>query len=625
MADIDYKAKIANGSITVREAFEAVLAKKLTESNRTVISGLLKSLPDEGIDLDAPYFDVYKTESFAKALDFTTNTSGVHKYKEFGAFETQLEGLIRGSGRNAPYNRLSDSNKRKGIASDEFGLTGTQIRNKDPMRGTIPSDKLDKIYQDALGVESFTEVDVRRGIDKPMAIDSEARDYLIYEKYTGQRVESNIGPDGLKISDINFFEDEDGNIVAEVREKKVGNKTRPEVTYRGEFAEFLRNKVEQAKTRVGPTADLTKANLFDTTSSAVDKLWNTRIRPELEAQFPNQLPEVKGGSHSVIRKILARQLVTEFKFSRDAVRAWMGHAGIGVDAKGDILMDSYVGIVSDDRIGEMTNVLIRNDARNSGSVSVNDMMATRGVQFDTTFTFPAPNKKIVAKDVNLLQPQLTALPMTEGERELIGATAEEKAVEKQIATEERRAYLSKIRSERQVSQADIQAGFEEAASQKGVVGSPELQDTLKRNNLDLDKVISSIKGGGKTALKAIPLAGAGLAYQGYREAGASVPEAILGAAIEETPVGLAVAAEDLGFISPAGETETEMRELEVAQDPERMAGPYAGQDFIPAQEGPVDESLDVIRRDVEMGTVDAVPEAPIPSPQENQGFLNPTL
>ncbi len=623
MADIDYKAKIADGSITVREAFEAVLAKNLTKSNRTVISGLLKSLPDEGIDLDARYFDVYDTDSFAKALDFTTNTSGVHKYKEFGAFETQLQGLIRGSGRNAQYDRLSDSNKKKGIASDEFGLTGTQLRNKDPMRGTIPSDSLDKIYQDALGIESFTEVDVKRGIDKPMAIDSEARDYLIYEKYTGQRVESNIGPDGLKISDINFFQDENGNIVAEVREKKVGNKTRPEVTYRGEFAEFLRNKVEQAKIRVGPTADLTKANLFDTTSTAVDKLWNTRIRPELEAQFPNQLPAGKGGSHSVIRKILARQLVTEFKFPRDAVKAWMGHAGVGVDASGDILMESYVGTVADDRIGEMTNVLIRNDARNSGSVSVNDMMATRGVQFDTTFTFPAPNKKIVATDVNLLQPQITALPMTEGERELIGATAEEKAVEKQIITEERRAYLSKIRSERQVSQADIQAGFQEA--EKKSVSKldflpEEVKDDLKRRG-----IWDTLTGAGKTTLKALPIAGAGLAYQGYRESGASVPEAILGAAIEETPVGLAVAAEDLGFISPAGETETEMRELEVAQDPERMAGPYAGQDFIPAQEEPVDEGLDIIARDVDIGEVDRVPEAPVPSSQENQGFLNPTL
>lgn len=621
MADIDYKAKIADGSITVREAFEAVLAKNLTKSNRTVISGLLKSLPDEGIDLDAPYFDVYNTESFAKALDFTTNTSGVHKYKEFGAFETQLQGLIRGSGRK--YDRLSDSNKQKGIASDEFGLTGTQLRNKDPMRGTIPSESLDKIYQDALGVESFTEVDVKRGIDKPMAIDSEARDYLIYEKYTGQRVESNIGPDGLKISDINFFQDENGNIVAEVREKKVGNKTRPEVTYRGEFAEFLRNKVEQAKSRVGPTADLTKANLFDTTSTAVDRLWNTRIRPELEAQFPNQLPAGKGGSHSVIRKILARQLVAEFNFPPDAVKAWMGHAGVGVNASGDILMESYVGTVADDRIGEMTNVLIRNDARNSGTTSINDMMASRGVQFDTTFTFPAPNKKIVATDVDLRQPQLTALPMTEGERELLSATAEEKAVEKQITTEERRAYLSKIRSERAVSQADIQAGFEQA--EKKSVSKldflpEEVKDDLKRRG-----IWDTLKGAGKTTLKAAPLVGAGLAYSSYREAGASVPGAIIGAALEETPLGLAVAAEETGFVSPAGETETEMRELEVAQDPKRMAGPYAGQDFIPAQEEPVDEGLDVIRRDVEMGEVDTVPEAPIPSPQENQGFLSPTL
>ena len=623
MADIDYVLKITDGSITVREAFEAVLAKNLTKSNRTVISGLLKSLPDEGIDLDAKYFDVYLTESFAKALDFTTNTSGVHKYKEFGAFETQLQDLVEDSKRNIPYVRLSDSNKNKGKASKKYGLTGTQLRNKDPMRGTIPSDALDKIYQDGLDIESFTEVDVKRGIDKPIAINSEARDYLIYEKYTGQRVESNIGPDGLKISDINFFQDENGNIVAEVREKKVGNKTRPGVTYRGEFAEFLRNKVEQAKDRVGPDADFTKANLFDTTPTAVDRLWNTRIRPELEAQFPNQLPEVKGGSHSVIRKILARQLIEEFNFPPNAVRAWMGHAGVGINASGDILMESYVGTVSDKRVGEMTNVLIRNDARNSGSVSVNDMMASRGVQFDTTFTFPAPNKKIVATDVNLLQPQVTALPMTEGERKLADATAEEKALEKQIGTEERRAYLSKIRSERQVSQADIQAGFEEA--EKKSVSKldflpEEVKDDLKRRG-----IWDTLKGAGKTTLKAVPFAGAGLAYQGYREAGASVPGAILGAAIEETPIGLGVMAEDVGFISPVGETETEMRELEVAQDPERMAGPYAGQDFIPAQEEPVDESLDVIRRDVDIGEVDTVPEAAPPSPQENQGFLNPTL
>lgn len=615
MADIDYKAKIANGSITVREAFEAVLAKKLTESNRTVISGLLKSLPDEGIDLDAPYFDVYKTESFAKALDFTTNTSGVHKYKEFGAFETQLEGLIRGSGRNAPYNRLSDSNKRKGIASDEFGLTGTQLRNKDPMRGTIPSDKLDKIYQDALGVESFTEVDVRRGIDKPMAIDSEARDYLIYEKYTGQRVESNIGPDGLKISDINFFEDENGNIVAEVRQKKVGNKTRPEVTYHGEFAEFLRNKVEQAKIRVGPTADLTKANLFDTTSSAVDKLWNTRIRPELEAQFPNQLPEVKGGSHSVIRKILARQLVKEFKFSRDAVRAWMGHAGIGVDASGDILMDSYVGIISDDRIGEMTNVLIRNDARNSGSVSVNDMMATRGVQFDTTFTFPAPNKKIVATDVNLLQPQLTALPMTEGELDLKSATAGKKAVEMEIATEERRAYLSKIRSERQVSQADIQAGFQEAEKSKTYLSPLDIDD-LQNAGIEVNQP------SGKKILSAAPfVALGGLSVAGILADPAQAAIDIgleAGALAMKVPAGPAAAVPMALAPKPVGEGS------DVVPDAP-LAGPYEGQDFIPAQEEPVDEGLGMIARDVEIGEVDTVPEAPTPSSQENQGFLSPTL
>ena len=170
MAEIDYNAKIRDGSITVREAFEAVLAKpKLSKSTAGDVKSLLSKVPDEGIDLDARYFDVYDTEEFMKALDYTTNKTGVHRYKEFGAFETQLEGLIRLSKRNKPYDRLSDKNKAKGLASG-LGLKGTQIRGKDPMRGLVPSKAFDRIFHQALSEPESSEVDTKRGRDKVKAV-----------------------------------------------------------------------------------------------------------------------------------------------------------------------------------------------------------------------------------------------------------------------------------------------------------------------------------------------------------------------------------------------------------------------------------------------------------------------
>ena len=117
------------------------------------------------------------------------------------------------------------------------------------MRGTIFSEDLDKLYDEALSgstYEVYNETTEKMEIKE---IDPEARDYLIYEKYTGQRVATNIGKDGLKIGEITFGQ-RDGVFIAEVAGVQKANKVRPEVTYTGEFAEFLYAKVQQAKARV---------------------------------------------------------------------------------------------------------------------------------------------------------------------------------------------------------------------------------------------------------------------------------------------------------------------------------------------------------------------------------------
>jgi len=494
VADVDYNAKIRDGSITVREAFEAVLAKpKLSDSNRKNISSLLSKLPDEGIDLNAKYFDVYETKEFMEALDYSTNTTGVHRYKEFGAFETQLEGLVRLSKRNKSYDRISDSGKAKGLASSS-GLTGTQLRGKDPMRGLIPSKAFDKIFHQALSEPESSEVDTKRGRDKVKVIDQEAADYLIYEKYTGQRLESNIGADGLKISDFNFYEDKDGKTVVEVSEKVSGNKTRPAVVYTGEFAEFLRNKVESAKAAIPQDADPSKVNLFQTTVAATDKLWNDRIRPQLEKEFRKQLPAGKGGSHSVVRKILARQLIQEFEMPRDAVKSWMGHAGAGVDASGDILDESYTGAVPDKRVGELTNILIRSDARNTPNVNnVNSLFVQRGAGFSQEVLFEIPETIQLGEQADLTKSGVQTRPLTAGELEEISADASARALRTETANEKIRQELSRLQSERAAAKAPpIDAPQPTTAPASVDEAYPGMAEKAAAKGVDLDKLLNGI-------------------------------------------------------------------------------------------------------------------------------------
>ena len=618
MADIDYKAKIKDGSITVREAFEAVLSKNLSKSKKDTIGPLFKALPDEGVDLDAPYFEVYNTRKFAETLDYTTNTSGVHRYKEFGSFETELDGLI---GDTRRYKRLSDSNKAKGIASTEFSLTGTQLRNADPMRATVPSKALDKIYNDALFPVGSSEVDTKRGLDKPTIIDPEARDYLLYEKYTGQRAQSNIGADGLKISDFNFFTDENNNTVVEVASKKVGNKTRPEVTYTGEFAEFLRNKVERAKGSLPPDADLSKVNLFQTTPAAVTKLWDSAIRPALEKDWKNALPAKKGGSHSTIRKILARQLVAEFKFPRDAVKAWMGHAGAGVDAAGDILDDNYIGTVPDERIGGMTNALVQTDAFNTKANNVNTMFVNRGAGYSQEVLFETPTKKPMGNnpDVNFAGFKGLGRDFTTGELEEISSLASSRAVETEIATESRRQYLSKLQSERRTAAPNLktQPLLDPTVEAGPSAVSLELEDDLKKNGFSFSSLLESLTG--KKTLGA--LIGGASVYSVVTEPEAAVRDIALDAAGQALKFGRLASAPSMALTPSQVDPGLLRPEDQPPQDP---AGPYAEQDFIPAPEveqgTPRTDMARIAREDA--GFIPEPSRVPEAAPVRDEGFLS---
>lgn len=555
-ANIDYSEKIRKGNITVGEAFEAVLAKKLTKSNRENISTLYRALSSEGIDLDANYFDVYDTKEFAEALDYSTNTTGFHRYKEFGAFETQFEGLINTSKRNESYKRLSG---RTGIAAS-YGLTGVQIRGKDPMRGLLPSSSFDEIFNKALLVDEVKVDDTKTGKKKTLVIDPEARDYLIYERYTGQRTQSNIGADGIKIGDIQFYTDKNNQLVASIVEKVSEGKTRPATKYTGAFAEFLQDKVRRADANLLEGADRNKVNLFQTSERKVTELWDTLIRPELEKKHSNVLPAGKQGSHSVLRKILARQLVEEFEFPRDAVKSWMGHAGAGVDSSGDVLDENYTGAVPDKRIGPMTDVLIKNDAFNSGATSINQMFINRGITgfSETSVNYTTPNSNVgYDGDERIFEPKVER-QLTEAEKAANEAEANARKETAELSrlqtAEEKRQLQRKIAKAREAEkQADkarsVELGITEEAAAKGDV-APEYKPMFEDGKFDLNKLPEDVAQRLKKAMRNLPaiIPGAGLAatYASEVDAGTPPIPAAIKSVIAETPAGDVMAAQELG-------------------------------------------------------------------------------
>jgi hypothetical protein len=429
-----FKQKVADGSLTVGEAFDYVQSRKDTK-NPNAVQGLKNNI---AVDMDSKFFEVYNTKEFSEALEEPTNRWG-----DYGAFEEQFKkGLKATKVADVTYEKLAG----KGNIAQGFGLKGVQDRLKDPMRGTIYSRDFDRVYNKALS--------------DPL-INQEAKDYLIYEKYTGQRVDSNIGSkDGLKITDLAVATDPNGNVVVEIAAKKSGQKTRPAVKYTGAFAQFLAGKKAQAleKARIDGNTPA-NTNLFATNKSVTDQVWNAHIKPALEAEFSDSLPsDGKGGGKAtpkVLRKILARQLVDEFKYPRDLVKSWMGHAGAGVSAAGDILEESYTGAITDPRVGDISDNLIKTEALNLGKPTVNELFVTRSSHTSVGFTEGASYNAHSApytfgkEDVKQIDSTLTDV-----QKQTLTATQQTQLNQAQVKLYESETARDKARQERIIASQD---------------------------------------------------------------------------------------------------------------------------------------------------------------------------
>lgn len=618
-----FKQKVADGSLTVGEAFDYVQSRKDTK-NPNAVQGLKNNI---AVDMDSKFFEVYNTKEFSEALEEPTNRWG-----DYGAFEEQFKkGLKATKVADVTYEKLAG----KGNIAQGFGLKGVQDRLKDPMRGTIYSRDFDRVYNKALS--------------DPL-INQEAKDYLIYEKYTGQRVDSNIGKDGLKITDLAVSTDPNGNVVVEIAAKKSGQKTRPAVKYTGAFAQFLAGKKAQAleKARIdGNTPANTK--LFATNKSVTDQVWNAHIKPALEAEFSDSLPsDGKGGGKAtpkVLRKILARQLVDEFKYPRDLVKSWMGHAGAGVSAAGDILEESYTGAITDPRVGDISDNLIKTEALNLGKPTVNELFVTRSSHTSVGFTegasYNAHSAPYTFGNENVIQP---VTELTDVQKQTLTATQQTQLNQAQVKLYESETARDKARQERIIASQDtmvedikkkdaekkVRAELKKESKLLNAPASPDdLSDGLKEK---LAKWGITFGTAGKI------LTGLGIAsvvneakadYDKYREQGSGPLVSTLGAAAETVrDVAVEGGARAVSMLpnmivgnsSPAGEG-SDIPGTKMTSNEPTVSEETADAGTLPA------DALRVMQEDANMNTTNLDPEAGFISQADvnaKQGMGSPT-
>jgi len=617
-----FKQKVADGSLTVGEAFDYVAARKDTKKPET-IRGLKNNI---AADLDSKFFDTYNTKEFSEALEEPTN-----RWAAYGAFEEQFKkGLKATKVPDVTYEKLAG----KGNIAQGFGLKGVQDRPKDPMRGTIYSRDFDRVYNKALS--------------DPL-INQEAKDYLIYEKYTGQRVETNIGPEGLKITDLAVSTDPNGNVVVNIAEKKSETKTRPAVKYTGAFAQFLAGKKEQALAREAGSNPSTK-NLFATSKGVTDKVWNAHVKPALEAEFSDSLPsDGKGGGKAtpkVLRKIIARQLVDEFKYPRDLVKGWMGHAGATVTAQGDLLEQSYVGAITDPRVGEISDNLIKTEALNLGRPTVNDMFVARSPNTSKGFTegkaYNAHSSPYTFGNENVIQP---VTELTDVQKQTLTATQQTQLNQAQIKLYESETARDEARNKRIIASQDtLRSDIKKKDAEKKVRAELKAESKLLNAPASPDDLSDGLKeklarwgitfGGGANAL----LTGLGVTaiateakadFDKYREEGSSPLVSGIGAAaetardiaVEGGTRAISMLPNMLLSPSPAGEGSDIVPEVNTNAPKAEDIPDTANPDTLPS------EALRVMQEDANMTNTDLDPEAGFISEADvmrNQQMGSPT-
>lgn len=462
-----------------------------------------------------------------------------------------------------------------------FGATGTakksglskgQTRGALNMRGTIPMAEIDKIYAQAFD-----------NIKADKTVSDATKDFLLYHRYTIQRVdtilEDKADYKSLRLSDVTIF-DEDGTTTVSVAGETRGKKTRNPVTYKGAFAEFLKDVYEKAKS-ANPKMPNAEIKLFNTSSAKASSAFKKHIAPLFVDKFESFLPvdksgKVQTGLTTIVRSATIEALESDLKLTGNLGDDFMGHKDVTTKGK------SYKANSPESKsIGNITENLLKNSATNLQTGTVNSLFTQYGINSPSldintsNKSFPAHEGKFSFGTADLTKESVSR-PPTDAEIKLdaaktltnvkreelvqeelvtkkLGKTKEKLTLQSEVAELTNEQTIKKIKQEDKDKAVRKQLKAENAilAKQEAYKNiSPEGVEMLKAQGLWDDIVKGATDAAKSKAGKTILTGAAAIAstiaksapiltpvpgaieYSQSRDEGKSVPESIMRAGVE---------------------------------------------------------------------------------------------
>ena len=377
-------------------------AKNLTTFKNNIASGKL----GENVTLDSDFSSTFKSPEFIKQVgdkgttksNYYTSGQALEKYVnqgniDLGRPETNVFGATGTAKRS--------------------GLSKGQTRGALNMRGTIPMAEIDKIY--AQGFNTMKS-------DKK--ISAATKDFLLYHRYTIQRVDTILTDTedykSLRLSDVTIFE-ENGVTSVSVAGETRGKKTRNPVTYRGAFAEFLKDVYDKAKS-ASPKMPNAEIKLFNTSSTKASAVFKKYMTPLFVDKFESFLPikngKVETGFTTIVRSATIQALESDLKLGGELGDQFMGHKDTTTKGK------SYKANSPESKsIGNITENLLKNSATNLQTGTVNSLFTQYGINSPSLDmntsgkSFPAHEEVFSFGDADLTKESVSR-PPTDQELEL---------------------------------------------------------------------------------------------------------------------------------------------------------------------------------------------------------------
>jgi hypothetical protein len=377
-------------------------AKNLSTFKNNIASGKL----GENVTLDSDFSSTFKSPEFIKQVsdkgttksNYYTSGQALEKYVnqgniDLGRPETNVFGATGTAKRS--------------------GLSKGQTRGALNMRGTIPMAEIDKIY--AQGFDAMKA-------DK--TISEATKDFLLYHRYTIQRVDTILTDTedykSLRLSDVTIFE-ENGVTSVSVAGETRGKKTRNPVTYRGAFAEFLKDVYDKAKS-ASPKMPNAEIKLFNTSSTKASAVFKKYMTPLFVDKFESFLPikngKVETGFTTIVRSATIQALESDLKLGGELGDQFMGHKDTTTKGK------SYKANSPESKsIGNITENLLKNSATNLQTGTVNSLFTQYGINSPSLDmntsgkSFPAHEEVFSFGDADLTKESVSR-PPTDQELEL---------------------------------------------------------------------------------------------------------------------------------------------------------------------------------------------------------------